>query len=64
MLTTEERKELNALVVDEDVDEDVKAYFREVVKNRYPVSKEKKKLYQYRWMKKKGAEIRAQQEND
>lgn len=38
-------------------DEDVKRAVKEIMKNR-KVDKEKKKLYQYRWLKKKGQLLR------
>ena len=52
MLTIEEQKELEQLKKDKAVKAAVAAN-----KKKYPVDPDKKRLYQYRWLKRKGEQI-------
>lgn len=55
MLSKEEQKELENLKKDQDVRFAMRHISRQLQKN---VDKEKKKLYQYRWLKHKGEQLR------
>lgn len=52
MLTIEEQKELEQLKKDKAVKAAVASYAK-----KYPTDPDKKRLYQYRWLKRKGEKI-------
>ena len=57
MLTEKEKQEIETIKNSKEYKAGVRAYNRS-----HPIDKEKKKLYQMRWMAKQGAKILAEQE--
>lgn len=58
MLTEKEKQEIEEIRNSKEYKEGVRAYNKS-----HPIDKEKKKLYQMRWMAKQGAKILAEQED-
>ena len=59
MLTEKEKQEIEAIRNSKEYKAYVCAY-----KKSHPIDKEKKKLYQMRWMAKRGAKILAEKQED
>lgn len=59
MLTEKEKQEIEAIRNSKEYKAGVRAYNKS-----HPIDKEKKKLYQMRWIAKKGAKILAEKQED